>query len=225
MMPLFEHPDNQANHPLVSDAMPQKLDQPFVVHLIKEPFDISLHYMVDPFALNRESQRIKALVLAASGSVPVAAVFKYRFVNRLQRPLHRSLHNFILKIADPQWTALLAARFGNIAPALGSRTISHPSESLRQILKIALQIPAVLLLGYAIHPGRLVGFQTAVAGPQIVHIRDVVIQTGKYQIRLFARLFTYPLQVCCHRLITLCMMSVLSPSVVDSPWEPSLSGD
>ncbi len=43
---------------------------------------------------------------------------KYRFVNRLQRPFHRSLHNLFFKIADPQWTAFGTARFGNIAPAL-----------------------------------------------------------------------------------------------------------
>jgi hypothetical protein len=31
----FEHPDYQADHPLVSDAMPQKLDQPLMINLIK----------------------------------------------------------------------------------------------------------------------------------------------------------------------------------------------
>ena len=110
--------------------MPQKLDQPLVVYLIKETFDVGLHHMVDPFALDRATQCIKALVLAASRSIPVAAVFKYRFVNRLQRPFHRSLYNFIFKIADPQRTTFRTARFRNIAPALGSRTVTHPSESL-----------------------------------------------------------------------------------------------
>jgi hypothetical protein len=73
---------------------------------------------------------------------------------------------------------------------------------------MVLQILAVLMLCYAILSGRLIGVQTAVAGTQIIHIRDVVIQTGKYQIRLFAGLLTYPLQIRCHRLFTLCMMPV-----------------
>ena len=67
-------------------------------------------------------------------------------------------------------------------------------------------------LCYAIHSGRLIGAQCVVAGSQIVHITDVVIQTGKYQARLLARPLSYPCQIRSHCDTTPCIVSVFPPS-------------
>ena len=47
-----------------------------------------------------------------------------------------------------------------------------------------------LLLRHAIHPHCPILGQCFVAGTQVIHIRDMVIQTRKHQPRLLARLLT-----------------------------------
>src|SRR5512143_1138005 len=75
--PTLEHPDDQPDHPLVSNSIPQKLDHLLVLDCIKESFDISLDYVGDLLLLDRPSQRIQTHVWHASRSVPVTAVFEY----------------------------------------------------------------------------------------------------------------------------------------------------
>ncbi len=63
----------------------------------------------------------------------------------------------------------------------------------------------------------------SVAGSQIIHITDVMILTGKYQFRIFARFLPIHFSFVatdCHPLHDVGVI----PSMVDSPWEPSLSG-
>jgi 2-polyprenyl-6-methoxyphenol hydroxylase-like FAD-dependent oxidoreductase len=57
---------------------------------------------------------------------------------------------------------------------------------------------SVFLLGDAINSHRPIAGQRVVAGAQIVHVVDVVVQAGEYQLWMAACLFTYPSQICAH---------------------------
>ena len=89
---------------------------------------------------------------------------------------------------------------------------THPFELRRQIPKILFEIPSVFCLRYAIHTWSFPSIQAFVAGSQVIHITNVMIQTGKYQFGFLTGLFTYPCQVCCHRLLTLCIATLFLPS-------------
>ena len=94
------HPDDQTDHSLVPDSVPQKFDHPRVVDRIKERSDVGLHYMIDSFLLDRPSERIQTLVWAAPRSVSIAAVFEYGLVDGFQRPFRRFLNNLVFEFAD-----------------------------------------------------------------------------------------------------------------------------
>jgi hypothetical protein len=162
--------------------------------------------MVDLLLLYRPPQGIQAFVLAAARAIPMTTVLKYGLINRFQRPFDRLFNDLVFKIADSKRSALLTARFRNIAAAFRPRTVAHPLQPCRQIPKILFEISPVFLLCYAIHSGRLLGVQCVVAGTQVVHIADVVVQAGKYQARLLACPFTYPRKFRSHYNSTPCIV-------------------
>ena len=61
----LQHPDDQPNHPLVSNAVPQKLDQPRVIDRIKERSDVGLDHAGAAFLLEGPAEGIQALMRAA----------------------------------------------------------------------------------------------------------------------------------------------------------------
>ena len=62
----FKHPDDQSDDPLICDAVPQKLDHPLVVDPVEKTPDIGLHHVADPLLLDRASESLQAVVLAAA---------------------------------------------------------------------------------------------------------------------------------------------------------------
>jgi hypothetical protein len=96
----LQHPNDESDHSLVSYSVTQKLDRPFVIDRAEKSSDIGLYDVIDPFLLDRPSKCIQTLVLAASWSVSIAAVFEYGLVDRFQRPLDRLFDNLVFEIAD-----------------------------------------------------------------------------------------------------------------------------
>ena len=148
--------------------------------------------MVDPLLLNRPAQRIQALMLAAPRPIAVAAVLELHFVDGLQYPFDRQLHQLVFETADAQRPPLLASRLRDVAAPLRLWAVAHGPKSLRQRPEIPLQLACVLLLAHAINPHRPVPGQCFEAGTQVVHVVDMMIQTGEYQLRIAARLLAYP---------------------------------
>ena len=103
----------------------------------------------------------------------------------------------------------------NIVSSFWPWTITHPFELCRQIPKILFEALTVFCFSYAIHTWSFVSAQAVVAGSQVIHVTDVMIQTGKYQFWFLTGLFTYPCQVCSHYFSTPCIviMLLLSQSI------------
>ena len=57
-------------------------------------------------------------------------------------------------------------------------------------------------------PIYLLGVQCVVAGSQVIHIVNMVVQVGKYQVRFLASLFPYPCQIRSHCFSTPCIVPV-----------------
>src|SRR5690606_35535121 len=56
--PLADQPKN----PWIADAMLQKLDQPRMVDVVEEAFDVGIQYPIHPFAGQSHTQRIQRLM-------------------------------------------------------------------------------------------------------------------------------------------------------------------
>ena len=77
-----------------------------MVDRVEKSSDIGLDHKVDLFLLDRPAKRIQALVLAAPGSVPIAAVLEYGLVNRLQGAFGReSVLTLVEQIEDARFVA------------------------------------------------------------------------------------------------------------------------
>jgi hypothetical protein len=130
----FQHPGNQAKNSLVSYPLLEELQQPRVIHSIEKATYIGFDDVVNTLLLDGLSQRIKAVMGAPSGTITVATVFEHRLENGFQHTLRGQFHYLIFEATDPQWAPLLTAWLRNVTPSLCLWTISHPSQTGRQIL-------------------------------------------------------------------------------------------
>ena len=73
-------------NPLVSNPMSQKFHQPFLVHIVKESFDIGLDNMVNRFLFNCHAQRLECIMTASVWTKSVRVSYKILLVDRLQYP-------------------------------------------------------------------------------------------------------------------------------------------
>jgi hypothetical protein len=67
--------------------------------------------------------------------------------------------------ADPQGALRLTARLGNIYPALGLGTVTHPLKAGEEILEIRLQIGCEHRLGHLIHAHSFMAFEQLITCP------------------------------------------------------------
>ena len=177
------------------------------------PHDL-IHVAVDLLSLTEPDKRLSH----TSGS-SVGPSVRLRPTTRVQvfaapglRPLHPS--------------QCLFEAFPGVCPALALAVEPFEQDSSRatdlevtpaQVVRygVIVQMPQHSnpclpepLLGYAIHSGRLIGFQSVVAGSHVIHIIDGVIQARQYQARFLACLFPYPCQIRSHHFSTRCIVSV-----------------
>ena len=79
----LQHPEDQADDPLVSHAVPQTLDQPRPTDTVKIRSDVSLDTVGDPLLLEGPTEGIQAIMRVASRAVAITAVFEYGLVDGL----------------------------------------------------------------------------------------------------------------------------------------------
>ena len=91
-------------------------------------------------------------------------------------------------------------------------SVTHPLQAGGQISQICLQVLLVHRLADAVDSQGLFAFQSPKAIPQVVDVRDVVIQRSKHQDRVCPCSTSYPCQVCAHRNFTPCIVPVFLPS-------------
>jgi hypothetical protein len=145
-------------------------------------------------------------------SVAVAAVVKQRLEQRFQHAFCGQFHDLVLEAADPQRSPFFTARLRNIRPTLRLRSVTHPLQAGGQISQICLQVLLVHRLADAVDSQGLFAFQSPKAIPQVVDVRDVVIQRSEHQGRIRPCSNSYPCRVCAHRNFTPCIVPVFLPS-------------
>jgi len=102
------------------------------------------HIFLAQFAPAFASPESKTVLWPTLRAIPIAAVFKYRLVDRLQYPSYRRLYNLVFQTNDSQWPAFTTTRFGDVASTLWLRTAFHILEPLGQIFEAARQVLACL---------------------------------------------------------------------------------
>src|SRR5262245_14169252 len=149
----------------MSDPLPEKLQQPLVLHRVEEATYVGLYEDVDSLLLEGASQCVQALVRTPLGAGAIAPRFEPRLKEWFEHPLGGEFHALVLEAADPQRALRLTARLGNIYPALGLGTVAHPFEAGGAILEIRLQIGCVHRLGHLIHAHGFMAFEQLIACP------------------------------------------------------------
>jgi hypothetical protein len=147
-----------------------------MVHTIEESFDVCFRYMTHPLLLDGPPQLVQTPMLAATGSIPMTAVYEGFLIDRLQNPLYRQLHHLVLKTTDAKRAPLDASRLWCVGSPLGLWAISHTLQPVRQIPEVLFEVPPIVFLGYAIHTDGFVAVQCFVALPQVVHVCNVMIK-------------------------------------------------
>jgi len=136
-----------------------------VMHRVEEATYVGLYEDVDPLLLEGASQCVKALVGTTLRAVAVATLLEQRLEEWFEHPLGGEFHDLVLEAADPQRALRLTARLGNIYPALGLGTVTHPFEAGGEILEIPLQIGCVHRLGHLIHAHGFMALEQLITCP------------------------------------------------------------
>src|SRR5919198_1481885 len=110
------------------------------MHRVEEATYVGLYEDVDTLLLEGASQGVKALVGTTLRAVAVATLLEQRLEEWFEHPLGGEFYDLIPEAADPQRTPRLTARLGNVDPALGLGTVSHPFEAGGEVLGICLPI-------------------------------------------------------------------------------------
>jgi hypothetical protein len=149
----------------VGDPLPEKLQQPLVMHRVEEAASVGLYEEVDTFLLESASQSVKAPVRTMLGAVAVATLFEPRLEEWFEYPLGGEFHDLVLEAADPQRASRLTARLGNVYPTLGLGTVAHAFEAGGELLEVRLQSCCVHRLGHLIHAHGFMAFELLITCP------------------------------------------------------------
>jgi hypothetical protein len=127
--PSLSHPAEQAQAAFISAPLPEQLQPPLRLHRLAAAADVSLYEEVDPLWLAGASPCVKTLVGATLGAIALATGVEQRLKQWCEHPLGGSCHACVFTTAAAQRPSLLTARLGNVYPALGVRSVSHPCEA------------------------------------------------------------------------------------------------
>jgi hypothetical protein len=98
----LEHADDQAKDSPVLYPLLEKLQQPFVIHVIEEASNVGFDDYVYSLLLDGPPYGVKAMMGVAPGSVTVATIVKQRLEQRFQHAFRGQFHYLVLEAADPQ---------------------------------------------------------------------------------------------------------------------------
>ena len=126
---------------------------------------VGLYEDVDTLLLEGASQCVKALVGTTLGAVAIATILEQRLEEWFEYPLSGEFHDLVLEAADSQRAPRLTAWLGNVYPALGLGSVSHPFEAGGELLEIRLQICCVHRLGHLIHADGFIALEQLITCP------------------------------------------------------------
>src|SRR5712691_4608844 len=123
--------------------------------------------------LDSECERIQRIVLATSGSEPIAKAQKLRLVDWREDCHHRRLQDFVLNRGDAERPLLLAVCLRYVPPARWQRSVLPCMYPCVEIGEVGLKIYRVLIPRHPVDAWCRVLLQTEEAPPQDVYV-DVV---------------------------------------------------
>jgi hypothetical protein len=146
---LFQHTRlqpflDQADDPAITDPMFDETHQPFPAERVEERTDIGVEYPVDFACLDSVRERVQRIVLAASGSEPVAESQELRLVDRREDSHHGCLDDLVLNGSNAE-RPLSAIRLRYVLPARWQRSIRSGMNPCVKIGEVGLQICRVLV--------------------------------------------------------------------------------
>ena len=136
---------------LICYIMLKEFHQPFMVHIIKESFDITIQYIVDSPAHECLIDIAYCVMCTSSWSEPIRAVQKSRFIYFIQYICHDSLHQSVFIGWYSKWSHLPIA-FWDIGSSYWLRTIRKCLHSFNELFQIFVQILFIVLFCYSVYP-------------------------------------------------------------------------
>src|SRR5205085_10422936 len=135
---------DQPKYSSVGNAMLEKTHRPFVVHVVKEPTDVSIQHPVHLLSLDPNRQRIQRLMLASFRSRAIRKAPKIHLVNLIKNGDHGVLNDLVLQRRNAQ-RPFPAVGFRNIHSPRWLRSIGASANPAVKILE-AIFLPGLVLL-------------------------------------------------------------------------------
>jgi hypothetical protein len=171
-----------------------------VVEVIEEPFDVRFHDPADASIEERMLELLRRRPGSASAAIAHAAVQEVRFIDGLQDPTRRHLHQLVFHHRYPQRALFGAARFRDIPPSHQLRPIALGLQALQQIRQSLVELLTIGRNIDAIHSG---GSGTPQLMVTLIEHRQIdhPIQAAKPMFRLRRRLLSQCQQGAGHALM------------------------
>src|SRR5438552_7404395 len=193
---------------LVSYAVLDELNQPFMVQTIEERADVSIQH---PVHLSRQQpgvQSIQPIVRAFAGPVTIREAEKVSLVDAIHHRDRRALGDLILQRSDTE-RPLPPVVFDDESSKHCLRSISPAPQPRGEVCEIALQILPVLSPRFPIYPRTGITFQPVIGFAQSAQVVDVVHEAGELHLPIFHGCLPYPPQRTLHDFSVQCPVRVL----------------
>ncbi len=150
--PLIQHAHlepflDQADDSAIPNPVFYEADQPIVADRVEKRSNVGIENPADIASFDPVCERVQRIVLAASGSEPIAEAQELRLIDRRQDHDHRRLDDLILQGCDAE-RPLPAIRLRNVCPTRWQRPIRACVKPPMQVGEFAL---AAFLVGIPCH--------------------------------------------------------------------------
>ncbi len=140
---------DQAKNPWIADPMLQKLDQPRMIDVVEEAFEVGIQYPIHPFAGQSHTQRIERLMTAPTRPKAITETEKVLLVNALQHPQHRLLDDLVFQRGDAQ-RPLAAVGLGHPGSTRRFRSVGPPVKTFVEVRNPGFHVLLVFVPGHTI---------------------------------------------------------------------------
>jgi hypothetical protein len=197
-----------------------KLHQPAVFEGIEEAADVGIEHPVHLSRHDSDRERVQRLVRVATRSEPIGETEEVRLVDGVQHLDRGSLDDLVLQ----RWHSerpLPPIRLWYVRPSNRSGPVRSPLQPFREILKVGLQVLAVVPPRLAVHSWGRLPVQFPVGCLQSGYVVDVVEERGEPLLSILLGCLAYPLDRAGRSFPALCPESVALGQVPLGP-PPSL---
>ena len=179
--------------------MLQEFNQPFLVDIVEEAFDVGFDDVVDRFVFHAVTQGSERIMATSAWTESIGVRYEVLLVYCFQNPNQARLNKFVFKAWYPQGALFGAARLGNYTSAgqvavctpSGAAVLSDPPDWRRGSA-------AYMFLGHFVDAGGCVFPQPLEASPYEFLVHQV-IQTGELETWFLTGLLRYAKQFRFHR--------------------------